>query len=153
MTPKCRHLREDMGSVDLPLPSCAIAVHSVPTTSSTNVDSVVNGNVQYHVARQRKVRKLEELDGIVVWPGAAAQCLIKTFLGVHRHLFDVEEEGENVVVHFVGFTQVRVQTLGASRRVAMDPQQYFSASSLVARVRRMWRPVFVRVLFNLWNCR
>ena len=37
---------EDKGSVDLPLPSCAIAVHTIPTTASTNVDSVVNGNVQ-----------------------------------------------------------------------------------------------------------
>ena len=30
---------EDKGYVDLPLPSSAIAVHSVPTTASTNVDS------------------------------------------------------------------------------------------------------------------
>ena len=62
------------------------------------MDSVVNGDVQYHIARQTKVHKLEELDGIVVWPAAAAQCTIKTFLGVHRDVFDLENEGDNVVV-------------------------------------------------------
>ena len=41
---------------------------------------------------------MEELDGIVVWPGAAAQCTIKTFPGVHRDVFDLEDEGDNVVV-------------------------------------------------------
>ena len=40
--------------VDLPLPSCAHAVHSVPNTASTNVDSVVNGFVQCDVARWKK---------------------------------------------------------------------------------------------------
>ena len=38
--------QKDMRCADLPLPSHAITVHSVPTTASTNVDSVVDGNVQ-----------------------------------------------------------------------------------------------------------
>ena len=42
---------EDKGCAELPLPSCAIAAHSVPTTASNKVDSVMNGNVQVHVAR------------------------------------------------------------------------------------------------------
>ena len=34
---------EDKRCVDLPLPSCAFAVHSIPTTASTDVESVVHG--------------------------------------------------------------------------------------------------------------
>ena len=59
--------RKDKGCADFPLPSCAIAVQSVPTTASTNMDSVVNGNVQVHVSRQMKVCKMDELDESIVW--------------------------------------------------------------------------------------
>ena len=59
--------RKDKGCADLPLPSCAIAVHNVPTTASTTVDSVVTGNVQVHVSRQMKVCKMDELDESIVW--------------------------------------------------------------------------------------
>ena len=146
---------EDKGSVDLPLPSCAIAVHTIPTTASTNVDSVVNGNVQYHVAGQVKVCKMEELDGIIVWPGAAAQCSIKTFLDVHRDVFDLEEEGENVVVCLstLNVSPGSGPPSGSVQPSCDGPTTKFSAPSLVARVCRMWRPVSVRVLFNLRNCR
>ena len=74
---------EDQGRAELPLPSCAIAVHSIPTTASTNVDYVVNGNLQFHVPRQRKVCKMEELDESFVWREAAAQGSIKTLLEAH----------------------------------------------------------------------
>ena len=59
--------QEDKACADLPLPSYATVVHNVPTTASTNVDSVVNGNVQVHVSRQTKVCKMEELGESVVW--------------------------------------------------------------------------------------
>ena len=46
--------KEDKDCAELSLPSYTIAVHSVSTTASNNVDSVVNGNVQVHVAKQIK---------------------------------------------------------------------------------------------------
>ena len=76
--------REDKECVDLSLPSCALAIHSVPTPASTNVDSVANGFVQCDVARQKKVCKMEELDETVVWRKsetlleAIETCLILT---------------------------------------------------------------------------
>ena len=54
---RCHRTQErvaNVGCVELPLPSCALAVHSVPTTAATNVDCVVNGFVQNIVARQRR---------------------------------------------------------------------------------------------------
>ena len=81
---------EDKGCAELPLPSCAIAAHSVPTTASNNVDSVVNGNVQVLVARQMKVCKMEELDESSVWREAAAQGSIKTLLEAHRNVFGMK---------------------------------------------------------------
>ena len=42
---------EDKGCVDLHVPSCALAVPSVPTTASTNEDFVVNGFVLFDVAK------------------------------------------------------------------------------------------------------
>ena len=54
-----------------------------------------------------------------------------------------------LLVHLEGFTKVRVHFLGQSRRVAMDWQQNFNASSVMARVFRMSRPVSVRVLSNV----
>ena len=59
--------QEDKDCAELPLPSKTIAVHSVPTTASTNVDSLVNGSVQVHVAKQIKVCKMEALAESVVW--------------------------------------------------------------------------------------
>ena len=82
--------KQDKGCAELPLPSCAIAAHSVPTTASNNVDSVVNGNVQVHVARQMKVCKMEELDESSVWREAAAQGSIKTLLEAHRNVFGMK---------------------------------------------------------------
>ena len=35
--------------------------------ASTNMDSVVDGNVQVHVSRQMKVCKMEERDESVAW--------------------------------------------------------------------------------------
>ena len=64
--------REGKGCAEWQLPSCAIAVHSVPTTTSTNVDSLVDDNVQVLVVRQMKVCKMEELDKSTVWREAAA---------------------------------------------------------------------------------
>ena len=55
--------QEDKDCAGLPLPSCIIAVHSVPTTASTNA----NGNVQVHVAKQTNVRKMDALGESVVW--------------------------------------------------------------------------------------
>ena len=72
--------RKDKGCAD----SCEIAVHSIPTTASTNMDSVVNGNVQVHVSRQMKVCKMEELDESMVWREAMGLGAIKTFLEAHR---------------------------------------------------------------------
>ena len=62
----------------MPLPSCALALHSVPTPASTNVDSVANGFVLYDVARQKKVCKMEELDEPAVWRKAVILGSIKT---------------------------------------------------------------------------
>ena len=59
--------RKDKRCAELPLPSYAIAVHSIPTTASTSVDSVVNGNVQVHVAKQIGACKMEDLGESVVW--------------------------------------------------------------------------------------
>ena len=47
--------QEDKDCAEMPLPSFTIAVHSVPTVVSTNVDYLVNGNVQVHVVKQIKV--------------------------------------------------------------------------------------------------
>ena len=69
---------EDKECVDLPFPSRALAVHSVPTPVSTSVDSVANGFVQCDVARQWKVCKMEELDESVVWRQAALLGSIKS---------------------------------------------------------------------------
>ena len=74
---------------NLPLPLCAIAAHSVPTTASNNVDSVVNGNVQVHVATQMKVCKMEELDESSVWREAAAQGSIQNITrGPQKRVWD-----------------------------------------------------------------
>ena len=59
--------QEDKDCAELTLPSHANAVHSVPTTASINVDSVVNGNVQVHVAKQIKVARRRALGESVVW--------------------------------------------------------------------------------------
>ena len=59
--------QEDKDCAELPLPSYTIAVHSVPTIASTNVDSVLNGNVQVDVAKQTKVCKMEALGESLVW--------------------------------------------------------------------------------------
>ena len=59
--------QEDKDFAELPLPSYTIAVHSVPTTASTSVDSEVNGNVQVYVAKQINVCKMEALGESAVW--------------------------------------------------------------------------------------
>ena len=48
--------------------------------ASTNVDSVVNGNVQVHVSRQMKESKTEEFDESIVWQEVLGLVAIKTFL-------------------------------------------------------------------------
>ena len=70
----------DVGSSGARTQSAGVlgGVHSVPTPASTNVDSVVNGSVQYNVARQKKVCQMEELDGTVVRREAAVLGSIKT---------------------------------------------------------------------------
>ena len=89
---------KDKRCAELPLPSYAIAVHSIPTTASTSVDSVVNVNVQVHVAKQIEVCKMEDLGESVVWREAMGRGAIKTFLEAHKEVFDLEEEVESVVV-------------------------------------------------------
>ena len=59
--------------------------------ASTNMDSVVNGNVNAHVAKQMKVCKMEELGESVVWREAIGLVAIKTFLEAHGDVFDLEE--------------------------------------------------------------
>ena len=61
---------EEKRRVDVPLPSCAHAVHSGPTTASTDVDTVVNRSVQCIAARQKKVGKMKELGESMKWRGA-----------------------------------------------------------------------------------
>ena len=90
--------RKDKGCAELLLPSCAIAVHSVPTTASTKMDSVVIGNVNVHVAKQMKVCKMEELGASVVWRDTMGPGAITSFLEVHRDVFDLEEHGENAMM-------------------------------------------------------
>ena len=90
--------RKDKRCAELPLPSYVIAVHSIPTTASTSVDSVVNGNVQVHVAKQMEVCKMEDFGESVVWREAMGRGAIKTFLEAHKEVFDLEEEVECVVV-------------------------------------------------------
>ena len=55
--------QEDKECAQLSLPSYTSAVHSVPT----NVDSLLNGNVQVHVAKQIKVCLMETLGEPEVW--------------------------------------------------------------------------------------
>ena len=71
---------------ELSLPSYTIAVYSVPTTASTNVDSVVFRNVQVHVAKQVQVCKMVALGESVVWREAMGLGAIKTCLEAHKDL-------------------------------------------------------------------
>ena len=79
---------EDKEWVDLSLLSCALVVHSVPTTASTNADSLVNGLVQFTV---------EAVE-------AVAQDSIKTSLEAHGDVFDLEVKGESVVARLISAT-------------------------------------------------
>ena len=90
--------RKDKRCAELPLLSYAIAVHSIPTTASTSVDSVVDGNVQVHVAKHIEVCKMEDFGDSEVWREAMGRGAIKTFLEAHKEVFDLEEEVVSVVV-------------------------------------------------------
>ena len=63
----------------------------------TNMDSVVNGNVTFHV-KHMKVCKMEELGESVVWREAIGLVAIKTFLEAHGDVFDLEEWRETVMM-------------------------------------------------------
>ena len=63
--------------------------------ASTNVDSVVKGNVIFHVSRQMKVCKMEELDESIVSREAVGLGANKK---AHREVFDLEEEVGSVMV-------------------------------------------------------
>ena len=63
--------------------------------ASTNMDSMVNGNVNVHVAKQMKVCKMEETDKSIVWRDVIGLVAIKTFLEAHGDVFDLEEQGES----------------------------------------------------------
>ena len=82
---------EDNACVDLPLPSCALAVHSNPTTASTNEESAVNGHVQFVAAKQKKVCMVKELGESLVWQETLGLGSIKTSLEAHGDVFDLEE--------------------------------------------------------------
>ena len=83
--------QEDKRCADLPLPSCAIAVQSVPTCFDPY-------GIYVHVAKHMKVCKMEELGESVVWREAIGLVAIKTFLEAHGDVFDLEEWGETVMM-------------------------------------------------------
>ena len=72
--------------------------------ASTNMDSVVNGNVNFHVAKHMKVCKMEEFGESVVWREAIGLVAIKTFLEAHGDVFDLEEWGETVMMRLKSTT-------------------------------------------------
>ena len=79
--------------------------------ASTNMDSVVNGNVQVHVSRQMKVCKMEELGESVVWREAIGLVAIKTLLEAHGDVFDLEEWRETVMMSLKSTTHSTDQNL------------------------------------------
>ena len=137
--------RKDKGCVDLPLPSCAIAVQSVPTTASTNVDSVVNGNVQVHIAKHMKVCKMEELGESVVWREAIGLVAIKIFLEAHRDVFDLEEQGETVMMRLKSTTHSTDQ----NRRAAANSLSSITNSGVWRRSGRVHWDHKCRLLVHL----
>ena len=86
--------------------------------ASTNVDSVVNGNVQVQVSRQMKESKTEEFDESIVWQEVLGLVAIKTFLQAHGDVFDLEEQGENVMMSLRATTHSTDQT---QRSAALPP--------------------------------
>ena len=146
---KVRASGEEKRCVDMPLQSCALAVHSIPTTASTNVESVVNGYVQFIAARCAWRRSL--VSESLVLQEAIGLGATQTHPKAHRDAHDLEEEGENVVVC--------LSSLKVSPRFGLvSPAEFRWTHNIVQRlfrledVRRMSLPGSVRVLYNHRNC-
>ena len=66
--------------------------------ASTKIDSVANGQINCSCLKQMKVCKMDDFGASSVWREAMELVVIKTFLETHRDVFDLEGQGEKVMM-------------------------------------------------------